>query len=249
MDQARTEAPTAARVARARRLGVFRTSPELSAGVLLLALAWLGHEVARDAPARIEAAARMLFEPALVAVRDGTAPLSVLRASAELGAAVLAALLAPLLLAAVIAGIAQGGLRLRWPERPQSRGRTPLSDRLGDLGIAACGTVAIVVIGAFALADAPRGLLDLVRRDPAAALAALGATVTRLLTIAGICLVAVGAGALLLRRLRVLRALRTSRSELLRELRDSHGDPRVRAERRRAQAHAASGSAASRRPS
>jgi len=98
------------------------------------------------------------------------------------------------------------------------------------------------------LGDAPRGLLDLVRRDPAAALSAANATATRLLTIAGVCLVTIGAGALLLRRLRVLRALRTSRHELMRELRDSRGDPHIRAAQRQAQARAAR-SAAARRPS
>jgi len=65
------------------------------------------------APARLEGAANALFEPAWRAIRDGSEPLSVLRATARLGADLLLPWLGVLFVVAVIAGMAQGGLRLR----------------------------------------------------------------------------------------------------------------------------------------
>lgn len=235
MDENRTEAPTPRRRAQARRQGRVARSSQLSFAAAILAFA----AVASYAGARGLALMRAAFAASFDAVRDGDSPLAALRACAWVGAQVLGLPLLAVFVAVWLVGLAQVGPMFSAaavaprPERFGERLRSLFSPAgLGEAAWSAFAAIVLAFVAGLVLLAAWPGLLDLGRRTPAGAAAAFGGGLRALLVWMGATLVLFGVADLVLRRLRLLRALRMTRREWLRESRESEGDPHVRAARR-----------------
>jgi flagellar biosynthesis protein FlhB len=244
MAEPRTEQPTARKLDRARRLGQVARSPGLTAagGLAGLLLFWLGYG------AVLLEAVRGLLVRGLRAAAEDAAPW------AEISAALLdVARLSTLALCMVAAGAALSGLAQVGPmfsaaavlparERPGAgdRLRQMFSARgLADALLGLLVSLALFATAVLTVGPALRGVLAWPTSTPPAAADQLGALGLRVLLV----LLAVGAtlGALALvhRRHRLLEDQRMGRRELREEQRQTHGDPEVRAWRRRAHARVA----------
>lgn len=237
MDENRTEAPTPRRRAQARGEGRVARSPQLSFAAALLALA----AVASYAGVRGLDLLRSAFSLSLDAVRDGGSPLAAVRACAWVGAQVLAPALLAVFAAVLLVGLAQVGPMFSAaavaprPQRFGERLRALFSPAgLGEAAWSAFAAIVLAFVSGLVWLAAWPGLLDFARRTPAGAAAAFGGGLLALVVWMGATLALFGLADLVLRRLRLLRALRMTRSEWLRESRETEGDPHVRAARRRA---------------
>jgi flagellar biosynthesis protein FlhB len=244
MAEPRTEQPTARKLDRARELGQVARSPGLTAAGALggLLLFWLGYGSA------LVRALQELTVRGLRVAGEAAVPW------AEISAALLeVARLSTLALCMVAAGAALSAFAqvgpifsahalLPAPERPGAgdRLRQMLSARsLADSLLALLISLALVATTALAIGPALRGVLAWPVSTPTAAAGQLGTLGLRVLLV----LLAVGAvlGALALvhRRYRLREELRMGRRELREEQRQTHGDPEIRAWRRRAHARVA----------
>jgi type III secretion protein U len=239
---ARTESPTPRRLREARARGEIARSADLTAacalagGVAGLAVFGPGivSELARAIRAAVSASGRAAetLDPA-GAVREALA--LALRLTLPTAACALAA--------AALAGALQTGFafslaaaRPRLERLDPFRGLARLADP-GQLARAALGLVKAGVLASLLAGwwpGAARALAALPRASAAGALSAAVPLLAGLALRVGAALAVVGAADLLLERRRVARALRMTRDEVRRELREDEGDPARRAERRRA---------------
>ncbi len=239
MSGARTEAPTPRRLREARRRGEVARSADLGAAAALagglagLAVSGFGMAEALARTIRAAAAGTTLAAEPGALLRE--AAVLVLRLTLPPAGCALAA-------AVVVGGLQTGcafspeALRPRLERLDPLRGLRRLlsTDQVGRaaLGVAKAA-VLLAVLAAWARAEAGR-----LAALPAAS--APGALSAALPTLAGLALRLAGTLALLglldlaLERRRLLRALRMTRDEVRRELREDEGDPAHRAERRRA---------------
>jgi flagellar biosynthesis protein FlhB len=235
MQESRTEAPSPERRERARREGRVARSPLLSFAAAWLAFGAVAGYGAADALLRL----RQAVVRGLGGVGDASA-VEALRASAWTGAELLAPPLLAMFVAALVVGVAQvgpmfsaGALAPR-PGRFGERLRELVSpERIGEATWSALAAFVLVGIAAGVCLAAWPGLIDLGRRTPAGAARAFAPAVRALVLWTGGMLAVLGLADLVLRRLRLVRALRTTRRDRMREWRESEGDPRVRAARRR----------------
>lgn len=222
---------------RAARLGASARSPYLLAAAGLFALAG-GSAYAGEL---VLDPLRALFALVFAAVRDGADPLSVLRDLVPLLLRVLATPLAAVFVAVLLAGLAQVTPRFG-PLPARASGGSGLfspAARLGTAGTALLGATIVLCVAAVVLSANVRGLFDLARRAPADAASLFGAALAGFTGWMVAVLVLVGLADLVRRRVGIARALRMTRRELDQTLRETRGDPGMRA-RRRAE-HAALG--------
>jgi flagellar biosynthesis protein FlhB len=238
-----TEAPTARRLAEARRHGQVAVSGDLSAalgfGALVLVLAAAGPAGLARLLAMLRASlasvgAERAGPPALAAAGQAALDAAVAVTALPLGAA---------LLVAVAAGLAQTGGLVAWEAALRmDPGRVSFFSGLArvwdsrTLADAAWSLMKVAVLAAVAvLCVGP--LLPLLPRlagaAPGAVLAALGGLAARLGIAAALALAALGIADVLLVRRRHRRSLMMTREEVRRERRETEGDPRHRAERQR----------------
>ena len=244
MDEARTEEPTARKLAEARRRGEVATSPALIGAAALFALLafalWRGR-----------ALTAAFAELVRVALRAAAQPSPDPRAALALFAEPLRELLVQLLpmfgvAAALIwlAGAAQVGpllapAALRFaPARvdPRARLRRFASAdhwlELGYLALAACVLLAML---AWSVVRALPALATLPAGGPGRAASVLAALAADVVLRMGVAATLLGAIDLVLRRVRARRALRMTRRELRQEHRESYGAPEHRERRTRMQ--------------
>jgi flagellar biosynthesis protein FlhB len=234
---ARTEAPTPRRLREARRRGEVARSADLGAAAALagglLALALLGPGIASDLARALRAAVAAPAAPPPADALRGAAVL-VLRLAVPPAACAAAC--------AVLAGAVQTGFAFSAEAaRPRLARLDPLRGlaRLVDPAQAARTALAVVKAAVLVLLLAGwwRGAARAVVALPRAA--APGALAAALPLLAGLglrlaaALALLGAAELALEARRVRRALRMTRDEVRRELREDEGDPAHRAERRR----------------
>ncbi|MGD8863691.1 MAG: EscU/YscU/HrcU family type III secretion system export apparatus switch protein [Myxococcales bacterium] len=244
MAEPRTEQPTTRKLDRARRLGQVARSPGLAAAGALggLLLFWLGYGNA------LVHALRGLMLRGLRVAGEATAPWR------ETSVALLdVARLSTLALCMIAAGAALGAFAqvgpifsaqavLPAPERPGAgdRLRQMLSARsLVDSLLTLMVSLALIATAALTIGPALRGLLAWPVSTPTAAAGQLGALGLRVLLVLFAVGAALGGLALVHRRYRLLEDLRMGRRELREEQRQTHGDPEIRAWRRRAHARVA----------
>lgn len=238
MSGARTEAPTPRRLRDARARGEVARSADLGAAAALSGgLAGLALS-GRDAVAALARALRAAVEGAAVPPE----PAAALREALSLALRVSLPPAACALAAAALAGALQTGFafspavtRPRLERLDPFRGLARLADP-GQLGRAALGVAKAAVIAALLAGwwpGAARAFAALPRASAPGALAAAVPLLAGLALRLAAALVVVGAADLLLERRRVRRALRMTRDEVRRELREDKGDPARRAERRR----------------
>lgn len=244
MEQARTEAPTPRRLARARERGEVSSSPDLTASAalfgLLLALSWTAGELLTGARVVLDAALR---SPADIA--HATPELA--RALRALVWPVLALLLIPVACAA-LAGFLQVGPLFASARIGADLGRLdPVAtlramfsgERLLQLAWTLLKLAALLTVAAYTGARLARALLAAPAAGVVTALDTTGAAALQLLLRLGIAGALLGAIDLVYRRAVLLRALRMTRHELAEEHKQTHGAPEARAERRRLQRLAA----------
>lgn len=236
---ARTEPPTPRRLREARRRGEVARSAELGAAAALaggvVGLALLGGEIVSDLGRAVRAAlapGAWAADPA-AALRDGGA--LVLRLAVPPAACAACA--------AALAGAVQTGFSFSLEAARPRLGRLALgrglarlvsADEAGRAALSVVRAAVLVLVLAGWWRGAARALVALPRAAAPAALAGalplLGALALRLAA----ALALVGAASLALERRRLHRALRMTRDEVRREVREDEGDPAHRAERRRA---------------
>ena len=235
----RTEQPTPRRLREARRRGEVARSPDLGAAAALAGgltgLALSGRAMAETLGRAVRAAvasAALPVDPGAL-LRD--AALLVLRLSLPPAACALAAVL--------LAGALQTGFTFA-PEalRPRLERIDPVRGlrrivSLESFGRVALGvgkaTVLVVLLARFAR-DAARHLSALPGAAAPGALSAAVPFVAGLALRLAAALAVIGIADLALEKRRLRRALRMTRDEVRRELREDEGDPAHRAERRRA---------------
>jgi flagellar biosynthesis protein FlhB len=234
---ARTEAPTPRRLREARRRGEVARSADLTAAAALAGglagLALLGPGIAAEAARALRSAAT----PA-----DAGDPGAALRAAILLVLRLAVPPAACASVAAALCGAAQtgftfspGAARLRLDRLDPFRGLARLADpaQAARTALAALEAAVLVALLAAWWRGAARALVALPRAAAPGALAAalplLGDLAVRLAA----ALALLGAAGLALERWRQRRALRMTRDEVRRELREDEGDPAHRAERRR----------------
>jgi flagellar biosynthesis protein FlhB len=236
--------PTPRRLEEARRAGQVAHSRRLT-GAAALAAAFVAVTLAAPAAAvELTGYLREALRAAVAAGGPGAAagPGPALAGAARELARLLALPLGAAVAAALVVGLAQTrGLIALGPLRPDLGRLAPGAGwrRLWGgraAGEAGRGLVELAVAGALALAlvrPAGGAIAALAGAPPAAALAALGTLARRLA--GGVVAAALALGALdyVLVRRRHLLALRMTRDERRRELRETEGDPLQRAERRR----------------
>jgi type III secretion protein U len=231
-----TEAPTPRRLADARRRGEVAYSGDLVGGAALAAAALT---LALRGPA---SAARLVayVGDALRAAPAGGPSGAAARRAAEVALDVAAAPLAAAFVAAVAVALLQTrGLVALGRLRPDARRLSPASAlrgaRQGDGGAArrTLGAVAKVAVAAALLAALARPLLapviGLAGAPAGVVWRALGVMARRMALAAAAVALLVGAADYLLARARHRRALRMTRAEVLRERRETEGDPERRA--------------------
>jgi flagellar biosynthetic protein FlhB len=233
----RTEAPTAKRIAEARRAGDIPRSPLLTWAFVLACVVIAGRIVLPLSLERFEAG----FDLSIATIRgtSGLGPtelLSEVLASAAEGAIYL-------LLVAVVAAFAAAFVQVG-PLFTFEPLASPLRLRFGDRWLdGAVSTLAAAVLfvagGWFAFAHAG-DLAALLTLGPRPLARGAGALLESAAWLAVAVLAAVGALDLLWRRARHLQSLKMTRTERRRADREEHGDPIARANRRREHAHIAS---------
>lgn len=242
MSDQRTEAPTPRRLEEARRKGepVGRSqelamAATLGTGVLLLGAVLPGATASFGAAVRV-ALERVAGRP------DPSTSLPALADGVGLGLAVWAPLAGAVLVAGVLANLASGGIivstgsiSFEWNRLDPVRGLRRLVNReaMTRLGIALAKLG--VLVGATWLTVRPRletllgttgASARVIASEAAAALFELAVTVTILLSV-------VAAVDVVLSRRRALGALKMTKDEVRRELKDTEGDPLLRGIRRR----------------
>lgn len=234
----RTEEPTPRRLREARRRGEVARSAELSgavglaAGLATVAIAGptLGAELARAVRGGLSLAAAGSADPlAVLRAAAGTVLRLALWPSL---AAFLAGGAAALLQAGF--GLSPGALAPRLERLDPVRGLARLVEpaQLARAGLSLLKAVALTLVLALWLRDHFPALAELPRVGPAALLRAAPALTGVALQLAGTFLLA-GLLDWALARRRHRRALRMTRDEVRRELKEDEGDPLHRAERRR----------------
>jgi type III secretion protein U len=233
---AKTEQPTAQRLAEARRRGSIAVSRDLLSGATGLALcaalvlggrAWIGGLVAY---------LRMALDDATSNPSLSSAGWAALHAARD-------ALLWPLaiaVVAALVVGIAQTrGLFSAYPLRFDFTRAMPSARRL--LGTAALGeitknlfkAVVVALLAWWTLAPAFSDVAHLAGRPAGSALALFGVLGARLGLRLAAAAVVLGVADFLWQRLRHARSLRMSREEVKREQKEREGDPLHKVERQR----------------
>jgi flagellar biosynthetic protein FlhB len=236
MDEARTEEPTARKLARAAARPP--RSPDLVAALLLCALLGLLLQGGERLLAALAAFARACFSSVQAPlVAPYAALLDPLRAVLWLGAG----LVLTLLVCASLVGLAQVGLVFR-VGTTEAEPRPGPGERLRALfsgetwleaGLGLLKASVLLAVCALLLGDAVRGLLALSEGTAAHAQEGLLALLSELLVRMMIVGLLLGAADLTYRRMRHRAGLRMSRRELALELRESHGAPELRAARER----------------
>lgn len=147
------------------------------------------------------------------------------------------------LAAAVLAGLAQVGPLFRWPlAAPAAAGsalRAPWSvESLTELSLLVCKFAVIGLALWFCVRSSLRGVFALPFGDLERALRPLGQLVLRAAVVAALAWFAFGALDLLIAHVRHRRGLRMTEREWRQDLRESYGDPELRARRAAALARA-----------
>ncbi len=242
-DVERTEAPTARRLAEARQRGEVPRSREAAAAAALLGaaavLAWQGPATTGAMTRAIRQAAARAADPTPWTLAEAGALAAgivgdVLRWAGPVAGAVWVASLAALVL--------QGGLVLTLtPLAPRLSRVDPAAGirrllspaALGELGKVPVKLLALGAVAVLTLREALPALSRSAGAGPAAVLEATAAAGLTLLWRLGAVAVALGVGDWALLRWQHHRQLRMSRAEVRDELRQTEGDPGVRARLRR----------------
>jgi flagellar biosynthesis protein FlhB len=232
-----TEAPTARRLAEARRRGEVAFSRELSASAGLLAavavLAW-------EAPALVARAVAVL-RASLGAAVAGGGPAAALELAGGLALRVLAPVLGAVTLVGLAVGLAQTRGLVLAPVRVDlgrvasaANWRRLLGGRAArECGQALLGSVVIVAAAVLVLRPVLGPVVVLTGTPAARLMETLGVLTGRLATRLAAVALALGALDALLVARRHGRGLRMTREEVQRETREAEGDPAHRRERRR----------------
>lgn len=249
MEEARTEAATPRKLARARQRGILARSTDLTAAAGLLTL--LGMLIGFGD--RLGAALTALMRTALAsaAMPTGPQPTALLASVREVAVLVGGALAAVTLAVALVAFLQVGPLFAHRAIAPDAERLDPLArlrdlftlDRWLDVALTVLKFVALLAVAALVLWPALRGLLGMasgtVTRS-AGVLFAIGIDLALRIALAAALL---GALDLAYRRFRHAQQMRMSRRELAEEARETYGHPELRERRRRLQ-HEASIAAA-----
>jgi type III secretion protein U len=224
--------PSARRLAEARRRGEVAFSRALTSAAAVAA-AFLALALAGGAlGARLVAYMRGALGAAVAPGGAGPAA-AVGPAGGELARLLAVPLGAAALAALVVALLQTRGLVTLAPLRPGAGWRRPAGPLLGEAGKGLLGVLAVGAIAFAVLRPAAGALGNLAGAPPRQVLVALAVLARRLAGAAALGSLGLGALDFLVVWRRHRRALRMTRAEVERELKETEGDPAHRAERRR----------------
>ncbi len=240
MSDDKTEEPTPKRLREARERGQVAKSKELSTALLLLAT---GGALGSAGPGFITAF-RGLLEPALAAARGESEvpPIAALSAGLEVAASQSMPILAILVAVAAVASLVQTGPILATQaigfdaERLDpiaGAGRVFGRDAWIELARSVLKVLVVAWVVSGVVEAAMHGAIALVGRDVSAILVAIAAIVRALLFRSGGAMLAIAIADLLYQRWKLAKELRMTKEEVVREHKESDGDPHAKGERDR----------------